>query len=46
MSDFGTFVLIEIVLVFGGVLLFATWQLNDLKKEKLKDHQQNDNKEE
>jgi hypothetical protein len=27
-------VLIEIVLVFGGVLAFGWWQLRDLEKEK------------
>lgn len=28
--------IIEIVLVFGGVLLFAWWQLRDLDREKKK----------
>ena len=36
MSDFDLIVLIEVVLVFGGVLLFAWWQLYDLRKEKSK----------
>jgi hypothetical protein len=29
--------LLEVVLVFGGVLLFAWWQLRDLRKEREKD---------
>ena len=36
MDDFGPIILIEVVLVFGGVLLFAWWQLRDLKKEREK----------
>ena len=46
MSNFGPIVLIEVVLVFGGVLVFVIWQLNDIKKEKPKDQQQNNSKEE
>jgi len=37
MDNFGPFILIEVVLIFGGVLLFAWWQLRDLKKEREKD---------
>ncbi len=37
MDDFGPIILIEVVFVFGGVLLFAWWQLRDLKKERKKD---------
>ena len=37
MDDFGPIILIEVVLVVGGVLLFAWWQLRDLKKEREKD---------
>ena len=37
MDNFGPVILIEVVLVFGGVLLFAWWQLRDLKKEREKD---------
>jgi len=37
MENFGPIILIEVVLVFGGVLLFAWWQLRDLKKEREKD---------
>jgi len=36
MDDFGPVILIEVVLVFGGVLLFAWWQLRDLRKEREK----------
>jgi hypothetical protein len=36
MINFGPVILIEVVLVFGGVLLFAWWQLRDLKKEREK----------
>ena len=37
MDHFGPVILIEVVLVFGGVLLFAWWQLRDLRKEREKD---------
>ncbi len=37
MDDFGPIILIEVVLVLGGVILFAWWQLRDLKKEREKD---------
>ena len=37
MDNFGPIILIEVVLVFGGVLLFAWWQLWDLRKEREKD---------
>jgi hypothetical protein len=37
MDNFGPIILIEVVLVFGGVLLFAWWQLHDLQKEREKD---------
>lgn len=45
MDNFGPVILIEVVLVFGGVLLFAWWQLRDLQKErdkalKMKKHNQ------
>ena len=36
MNNFGPVILIEVVLVFGGVLLFAWWQLRDLRKEREK----------
>ena len=37
MDNFGPVILIEVVLVFGGVLLFAWWQFRDLRKEREKD---------
>jgi hypothetical protein len=37
MNNFGPVILIEVVLVFGGVLLFAWWQLRDLRKEREKE---------
>ena len=37
MDNFGPVILFEVVLVFGGVLLFAWWQLRDLRKEREKD---------
>lgn len=39
MENFGPIILIEVILVFGGVLLFAWWQLRDLRKEREKDLQ-------
>jgi hypothetical protein len=36
MDNFGPIILIEVVLVFGGVVLFAWWQLRDLRKEREK----------
>jgi hypothetical protein len=36
-DSFGPIILLEVVLVFGGVLLFAWWQLRDLRKEREKD---------
>jgi len=37
MDNFGPVILIEVALIFGGVLLFSWWQLRDLKKEREKD---------
>ena len=36
MSEFAPVIIIELVLVFGGVVLFAWWQLRDLRKEREK----------
>ena len=36
-DNFGPIILLELALVFGGVLLFAWWQLRDLRKEREKD---------
>lgn len=41
MENFGSVILIEVVLAFGGVLLFAWWQLRDLKKEREKGQKKN-----
>jgi hypothetical protein len=40
MDNFGPIILIEVVLVFGGVLLFALWQLHNLRKEREKSKKQ------
>ena len=37
MDNFAPVILIEVALIFGGVLLFAWWQLRDLRKEREKD---------
>jgi hypothetical protein len=39
-DNFEPIILLELVLVFGGVLLFAWWQLRDLRKEREKDQKQ------
>jgi hypothetical protein len=36
MDKFGPVILIELVMVFGGVLVFVWWQMHDLKKEREK----------
>lgn len=36
MDQFGPIILIELLISFGGVLLFAWWQLRDLRKERQK----------
>ena len=36
MDKFGPAILIELVIVFGGVLVFVWWQMHDLKKEREK----------
>jgi len=35
-ENFGPVILIELVLVFGGILLFAWWQFRYLRKEREK----------
>lgn len=37
MDNFGPVILLEVVLIFGGVLLFVWWQLRDLRKERAKE---------
>ena len=45
MDNFSPIILIEVVLTFGGVLLFAWWQLRDLKKEREKDQRKREQNE-
>jgi hypothetical protein len=44
MDSFGPVILIEVFLVFGGVLAFAWWQLRDLRKEREKDQKNKEQK--
>ncbi len=45
MNNFGPVILIEVVLVFGGVLLFAWWQLRDIRKEREKSQKKKESNE-
>ena len=36
MADFAPVIIIELFLVFGGVVVFAWWQFRDLRKEREK----------
>ena len=36
MSEFAPIIVIELFLVFGGVMAFALWQFRDLRKEREK----------
>jgi hypothetical protein len=36
MADFAPVIIIEVFLVFGGVVAFAWWQFRDLRKEREK----------
>jgi len=36
MSEFAPIIIIELFLVFGGVVAFAWWQFRDLRKEREK----------
>ena len=45
MDNFGPIILIELLLVFGGVLLFGWWQLRDLRKEREKDRKKKERNE-
>jgi hypothetical protein len=40
MSEFAPVIIIELFLVFGGVVLFAWWQFRDLRKEREKRERQ------
>jgi len=35
-SEFAPIIIIEVFLVFGGVVAFALWQFRDLRKEREK----------
>jgi hypothetical protein len=39
MSEFAPIIIIEVFLVFGGVVAFAWWQFRDLRKEREKREQ-------
>ena len=36
MSEFSPIIIVELFLVFGGVVVFAWWQFRDLRKEREK----------
>ncbi len=36
MSEFAPIIIVELFLVFGGVVVFAWWQFRDLRKEREK----------
>jgi len=46
MANFGPVILIEVILFFGGTLLFVWWQLRDLRKEREKDQEKKEQNEE
>jgi hypothetical protein len=37
MNNYSGVMVLEVILVFGGGLLFAWWQLRDLRKERERD---------
>jgi hypothetical protein len=45
MNNYSGVMVLEVILVFGGVLLFAWWQLRDLRKERERDQKKEQNKE-
>lgn len=42
MDNFGPIIFIEVVMFFGGALLFAWWQLRDIRKEQEKTRKKKD----
>jgi hypothetical protein len=44
MNNYGGVMVLEVILIFGGVLLFAWWQLRDLRKERDRDQKKEQNK--
>jgi len=41
MNNYGGVMVLEVILIFGGVLLFAWWQLRDIRKERDQKKEQN-----
>jgi hypothetical protein len=44
MNNYGSLMGVEVILIFGGVLLFAWWQLRDIRKERDRDQKKEQNK--
>ena len=44
MNNYSGVMMLEIILTFGGVLLFAWWQLRDIRKERDRDQKKEQNK--
>jgi hypothetical protein len=44
MNNYGGVMVLEVILIFGGVLLFAWWQLRDIRKERDRDQKKEPNK--
>ncbi len=42
MNNYSSVMVLEVILVFGGVLLFGWWQLRDLRKERERDQKKNE----
>jgi hypothetical protein len=42
MNNYSGLMMLEVILVFGGVLLFGWWQLRDLRKERERDQKKNE----
>jgi len=42
MNNYSGVMVLEVILVFGGVLLFGWWQLRDLRKERERDQKKNE----
>jgi hypothetical protein len=44
MNNYGGVMVLEVILIFGGVLVFAWWQLRDIRKERERDQKKEQNK--
>jgi len=44
MNNYGSLMGVEVILIFGGVLLFAWWQLRDIRKERDRNQKKEQNK--